>query len=123
MRPITKQLRRHTFFTHFWIRVDIGEHDACWLWTGKTYDGYGRCTEGRAHRFAWEIYYDREIPCGMQILHECDTPLCCNPRHLKLGTHAVNMADKARRGRAYSGQSHHWSKSFTVPLAALSQMG
>lgn len=33
-------------------------------------------------------------------MHTCDTPLCCNPRHLRLGTQAENIADMIAKGRA-----------------------
>ena len=33
------------------------------------------------------------------LMHTCDNPSCCNPKHLKVCTHAENMADKAEKGR------------------------
>lgn len=36
----------------------------------------------------------------MLVLHSCDTPLCVNPDHLRVGTHVDNMADMKARGRA-----------------------
>jgi hypothetical protein len=76
----------------------------CLLWTGhRDPGGYGRMgvdhtTTRSAHRVAWEIAHG-SIPEGMLVLHTCDNPRCCNPEHLKLGTHADNMRQKAERGR------------------------
>lgn len=33
------------------------------------------------------------------MLHDCDNPRCCNPKHLRLGTHRDNMDDKIVRNR------------------------
>lgn len=87
----------------FWGRLEPNHGDQCWLWTGATKEGrYGYvCILGRkdrAHRWAWRLTHG-EIPDGMHVLHSCDVPLCCNPAHLRLGTHADNMLDRERRGR------------------------
>jgi hypothetical protein len=75
----------------------------CWLWTGATFSGgYGHILhEGKhcsAHRMAWE-YYRGPIPEGLSVLHKCDTPPCCNPDHLFLGTQMNNVHDMHRKGR------------------------
>jgi hypothetical protein len=56
-----------------------------------------------AHQFAYERAYG-PIPDGMMIRHSCDTPLCCNPGHLSLGTQQDNMNDASLRGRTLRGE-------------------
>jgi hypothetical protein len=88
----------------FWAKVDKSAGDGgCWPWTGAVNsDGYGNFGKGRgsakAHRVAWEMSVG-PIPDGLQVLHHCDNPPCCNPAHLFLGTHTDNMRDMVRKGR------------------------
>lgn len=82
----------------------------CWIWIGRTStNGYGRIGIGRnkqyaAHRVSWE-HYRGPIPAGMIVCHKCDTPLCINPNHLFIGTHADNARDRDRKGRAGHGHN------------------
>jgi hypothetical protein len=73
----------------------------------RKWDGYGwlarACGDGRvrhmtAHRYAWILKHG-EPKDGLHILHKCDNPPCCNPDHLRLGTHDENMAEMLARGR------------------------
>jgi hypothetical protein len=74
----------------------------CHVWTGgRASKGYGQLRIG-VHRLAWELA-NGPIPEGMQVLHRCDNPRCCNPDHLMLGTQAENMADMRRKGRGRNG--------------------
>src|SRR5580704_8040718 len=65
----------------------------CLVWTGgHTLGGYGVINRGRrgagmasTHRLAWELAYG-PVPDGMNVLHHCDNPPCCEPTHLFLGT-------------------------------------
>jgi hypothetical protein len=87
----------------FWARVAKAEPDECWDWTGRTdRDGYGRITENQiamlAHRVSYAICYG-EFDQSLHVLHRCDRPCCVNPRHLWLGTHALNMADMREKKR------------------------
>lgn len=97
----------------FWEKVDksAGEH-GCWLYMGfRKWDGYGwlarsagdsKVRHMTAHRYAW-ILTNGEPEKGLSIMHQCDNPPCCNPAHLKLGTHAENMREMRERGRSNGG--------------------
>lgn len=99
----------------FWSKVDVRprtplEKGKCWLWRGALdrhsygqFKAFSGTSPLRAHRVAWEIFNGREVPDGMHILHSCDDPRCCNPDHLRPGTHGENMADKVSRGRSGYG--------------------
>jgi hypothetical protein len=100
-----------TIIARFWSRVQIPapcfDYSPCWNWQGSLdRHGYGQFKLGfglsplRAHRIAYEACKG-EIPEGMHVLHSCDNPRCCNPDHLRVGTHADNMADREARGRTW----------------------
>ena len=52
------------------------------------------------HRLAYELTHG-VIPKGKCVLHRCDTPRCCNPRHLFVGTQTDNMNDRHMKGRTH----------------------
>lgn len=88
----------------FWQKVNRNGPGGCWLWTGsiKPRNGYGNMTvkavNWNTHRFAY-AQVKGAIPKGMEVMHTCDVPHCVNPEHLRLGTHAENMADCKAKGR------------------------
>lgn len=52
----------------------------------------------RAHRIA--LIRDGADPGpAVKVLHSCDNPPCCNPRHLSFGTQADNITDMHSKGR------------------------
>lgn len=54
------------------------------------------------HRASYQTYKG-DIPKGMEVMHICDNPICCNPEHLKLGTHKENNDDKVNKNRQLKG--------------------
>lgn len=48
--------------------------------------------------------------------HTCDNPMCCNPKHIVLGTHQENMDDM--KGRERHGLPHHVVKAIRRLLAS-----
>ena len=106
----------------FWGKVKIGDRGECWEWTGYTSKGkrnrkghcYGRIdifgVKGAyVHRVAYFLARPGKISLSigkddLEVCHTCDNPICCNPRHLYLGTHEDNMRDMALSSRAYCSQ-------------------
>lgn len=105
----------------FWSRVNVKGEDACWEWTGGcNTQGYGQLSWDsrivKAHRVAAWLsgkLVDLSPPHrrgDTHILHQCDNPKCCNPEHLKLGTHEQNMEEARARKRWPSGAKHPQAK-------------
>lgn len=99
-------------------RYEVDPDTGCWNYTGwKDSSGYGNfkhqrnnvTTIYRAHRLAWELQNNQEIPEGMFVCHHCDNPACINPEHLFLGTAQDNSDDKHRKGRGFKGQPPGWT--------------
>jgi hypothetical protein len=44
------------------------------------------------------------------VMHTCDNPACCNPTHLVVGDHAMNVADRVAKGRSAKGSSNGRAK-------------
>ncbi len=93
----------------FWSKVARSGEDDCWLWTAKARQGFGygvlNVGGGKtmtSHRLAFLLTHG-EIPEGAHILHTCDVPGCCNPKHLYAGTDAQNKADMMARCRQRKG--------------------
>lgn len=97
----------------FWENVDRKGDDECWEWkAGRDSDGYGvsywNRAEGfsrRAHRASYQLSIG-VIPSGLCVLHECDNPPCCNPRHLRVGTQLENIQDRVRKRRSAFGDKN-----------------
>lgn len=98
------------YVNRFWSNIAITANDnLCWEWQRSTdKDGYGQFYfgnetgwhRGLSHRGAWEMLIG-EIPAGLKVLHKCDNPKCCNPKHLFIGTSQDNTLDMFAKGRGY----------------------
>jgi hypothetical protein len=90
------------------------ESDKCLLWPFRVdKDGYGRLNcipniETRSHRAVFFLKHGRWPEPN--ALHSCDTPGCCNLRHISEGTPQQNQHEKAERGRSLRGVQQHDAK-------------
>ena len=107
---------RRPLADRFWEKVDKNgpvvrpELGRCWVWTGgrvpfghgvflvRTIRGTRKAILEGSHRVAWRLFKGG-ISEGMQVLHKCDNPPCCNPEHLFEGTQLDNMRDMVAKGR------------------------
>ena len=83
--------------SRFWLHVDKGAADGCWLWTGKTTNGYGVVDIGgrsgrlmKAHRVSYEAFKG-PVPDGLDLDHLCRVRNCVNPDHLEPVTRFENL--------------------------------
>lgn len=90
-------------------KIKFGELDECWLWQNTKHgQGYGQYSfkqrgvkkTHKAHRFLYECLFGEIENLKLEVRHfVCDNTTCCNPNHLKLGTHKENMEDRENKGR------------------------
>ncbi len=91
----------------FWDKVRISGPEDCWEWQAglnskkKGFDyglfwlpGVGSVL---SHRLALTL--STKVYSDLDVLHTCDNPKCCNPKHLLFGTHQENMEDCSKKGR------------------------
>lgn len=90
--------------SRFWSKIDVKGANQCWPWKNSLRGslGYGQFRIGDricdAHRIALELK-EGALPKGRYVCHSCDSPKCCNPRHLFAGTQKNNMDDMTDKGR------------------------
>lgn len=90
-------------------KIHIDLNTGCWLWSGAKTNGYGmagiphtRITK-LTHRIVYELLIG-PIPIELEIDHLCRRPACCNPDHLELVTHQINVS---RGGNAIKTHCKH----------------
>lgn len=102
----------YTELARYRAKVHVKGPRACWPWLGGTTgEGYGAMRIGGrygkitgAHVIA--VVVDGRAPRpGEQVHHTCENPLCVNPAHLELLTHAEHQAEH-RTGCARHGELH-----------------
>jgi hypothetical protein len=81
----------------------------CLDWLGANQgNGYGSIQiEGKqwlVHRLVWTLVHGA-IPDGLNCLHSCDRPICCEVTHLSVGTQRENLDQMVARGRKARGSA------------------
>jgi len=87
-------MKRKTLEEKFVEKVEFGDADECWLWTGAKipYGPTGVIShKGKllnAHRVAYKLLSGQRLSTsrGQCVLHTCLNKLCCNPNHLFIGS-------------------------------------
>jgi len=91
--------------------ISVYGKDPCRIWVGAKSGKYGTFWHGgkqiRAHRFSY-LMHKGKIPSGKIVMHDCDNPLCVNPKHLTAGTQSQNIKDSVKRGRHQSITNPDW---------------
>lgn len=111
-RPVDLDYLRRT---NWWAKVDVGDPTECWEWTRSVGShGYGQTWDGTsvllAHRVAWSLGNDAQVPADLTIDHSCHNKVCCNPDHLAPMSNLDNARKNLQgakthcpRGHAYDG--------------------
>lgn len=85
--------------------------DKCLPYPILNRDGYGdihvkidgKYRHFKVHRVVFMLFNNCDLSANDIVMHSCDNPACCNPRHLSKGTHADNIQDKVNKGRQAKG--------------------
>ena len=80
--------------------VEVDEKTLCFKYTGGTNGKqYGRMYHEKkshgVHRLMYQVFFG-EIPPNKEVHHTCSMRSCCNPAHLELLSHRMNVALQAK---------------------------
>ena len=99
----------------WWANVGVNDPEACWPWLQSVGShGYGQTWDGThvtlAHRVAWALHNDQQVPDGMTIDHrpEC-IRICCNPDHLRPLSNVENATDNGQGRKTHCPRGHPYS--------------
>ncbi len=91
---------RVTWASAFRERVFFSE-TGCWLWEGRTQNGYGRFGRTVSHRVTYE-WLVGPVAKNIELDHLCRVRNCVNPTHLE----PVTRTENGRRGQGACGKNH-----------------
>ncbi len=89
-----------TQIDRFWNNVDVSGPDECWPWKRSRHSsGYGQVAIKidnrervlKAHKVAWEIHNNELLLLHVRVTHSCGNHLCCNPHHVVIPPHQLQM--------------------------------
>ena len=99
--------------------LDKNTHKAgpndCWLYENTHPRGYGRLGvrlgngkmfRTHAHRVAFALHYNIDVPDNLFCCHSCDVRACANPTHIFLANAKLNAKDASLKGRIGKGRIH-----------------
>lgn len=108
----------------FWSKVEVTQNTCrCWEWKARQNSlGYGEFKLNGASDYAHRVAVRLSgVPLerGEVVLHTCDNPCCCNPTHLVVGDHAMNVADRVAKGRSAKGSRNARAKLTNEKVLAI----
>jgi len=111
------------------IAPRLARSGECLLFTGALRNGYGIVKVGGrrgkviyTHRLVYETFVG-DITDDLYVLHRCNTPACCNPSHLMLGTQGMNMAYAKALGRTVGRTDNPLSQAGLRGVCSVQQSG
>jgi len=109
--------------------VPVGAPSECWLCIAGFRNKHNWHRGFKVNGFHWVAhraaytYFIGPIPDGLDVLHRCDIPACCNPAHLFLGTQSDNAKDMWIKERGNPGSplgqklGPAWNRQISVEQA------
>lgn len=84
----------------------------CWEFTGaRVGGGYGTIyffgTQCLVHRVALEVFQPERFIKNLNVLHNCNNPVCFNPDHLYCGSQSDNLLQCVIDGRHQTANKTH----------------